>query len=334
MMRAAVVMLLMIGAAVMLLRDAQAELSRPLGIAQGTLVQVPRGASLGALLQDWQRAGWISARQRAYLSLHARATGAALRLKAGEYEFGPQLGARDLVALVVSGRAVQHELRIIEGWRFEDAVAALRRHAAVQQTLPQADAAALMSAIGQAGVHPEGRFYPDTYRFTRGTTDVALLRHAFEAMAARLAEDWESREEGLPYLTPDQALVMASIVERETGAPAERREIAGVFIRRLRMGMRLQTDPTVIYGLGNAFDGNLRKRDLLADTPYNTYTRAGLPPTPICLPGRAALRAAMHPAPGETLYFVARGDGTHQFSETMTQHTAAVREFQLKRRRR
>jgi len=239
----------------------------------------------------------------------------------------------DLTALLVSGRAVLHELRLVEGWRFDEALAAVRQHAALQQTMPQADAAKLMKALGHGELHPEGRFYPDTYHFPRGTTDVAFLRRAFDTMQSALDVEWPRRAEGLPYLVPGDALTLASIVERETGATSERAEIAGVFVRRLQLGMRLQTDPSVIYGLGATFDGNLRKRDLLADTPYNTYTRRGLPPTPICLPGRAALQAALHPAPGKTLYFVARGDGSHQFSATIAEHDAAVRKYQLRRRR-
>lgn len=333
-MRAGTLLLALLLAAGAVLNDAYRQLNAPLPIPRGTLVEVPRGAGLGALARDWQQQGWLtSTRQRLYLTWYSRATGQALNLKAGEYEFGPGLRPLDLTALLVSGQVVFHELRIIEGWRFADALAALRQHAAIRQTLPGADAAGLMAALGHKGQHPEGRFFPDTYRFGRGTTDLALLKRAYDAMAAALAEEWAAREEGLPYPDPDAALTMASIVERETGAPHERAEIAGVFVRRLRLGMRLQTDPTVIYGLGAAFDGNLRKRDLLADGPYNTYTRGGLPPSPICLPGRAALHAALHPAPGKTLYFVARGDGSHQFSETMTEHDAAVRRYQLRRRK-
>ena len=188
--------------------------------------------------------------------------------------------------------------------------------------------------LGAPGQPAEGRFYPDTYRFARGTTDAAFLRRAYQAMEGVLAQEWAGRSPNLPYASPDEALIMASIVERETGMIDERAEIAGVFVRRLQKKMRLQTDPSVIYGLGAKFDGNLRKRDLLADGPYNTYTRAGLPPTPICLPGRAALNAAMHPAAGKTLYFVARGDGSHVFTETFADHDAAVRKYQLRRRRR
>lgn len=333
-MRRALRVLLLGAAGVLLVHDLRGQLYEPLPIAPGYLVEVPRGSNLAGVLAQWQQEGVLrSSRQRAYLSAYARLTGQARAIKAGEYELQPGMRAVDLTALLVSGRVVLHELRFVEGWRFDEALAALRRHVAIRQTLPEAGAAELMAAIGQAGLHPEGRFYPDTYRFPRGTTDVAFLERAFAAMAAVLDEEWASRAADLPYRSPDEALTMASIVERETGVAGERAEIAGVFVRRLRLGMRLQTDPTVIYGLGSAFDGNLRKRDLLADTPYNTYTRRGLPPTPICLPGRAAIHAALHPAGGKSLYFVSRGDGSHQFSETLSEHDAAVRKYQLRRRR-
>lgn len=334
-MRRALLVLLLAAGAVLLVRDLRGQLYEPLPIAPGYLVDVPRGAGLAGLLLQWRQQGVLrSSRQRVYLLAYARLAGQARAIKAGEYELQPGMRAVDLTALLVSGRVVQHELRFVEGWRFDEALAALRQHAAIRQTLPEAGDAELMAAIGHEGLHPEGRFYPDTYHFPRGTTDVAFLQRAFAAMAAVLDEEWTARSESLPYRSPDEALTMASIVERETGVVGERAEIAGVFVRRLRMGMRLQTDPTVIYGLGAAFDGNLRKRDLLADTPYNTYTRRGLPPTPICLPGRAAIHAALHPADGKSLYFVARGDGSHQFSETISEHDAAVRKYQLRRRRR
>jgi UPF0755 protein len=332
-MRALFFVVLLVALAIVVGRDVQRQLSEPLDIPGGYLVDVPKGASLGGLLRDWERQGLLrSARQRLYLAAYARISGQAGSIKAGEYEFGPGMRPIDLTALLVSGRAVLHELRLIEGWRFEEALRAVRQHAAIAPTLPQADAAALMAALGRPELHAEGRFYPDTYRFPRGTTDLAFLRRAFETMESALAEEWAARAENLPYTAPDEALIMASIVERETSVVDERAAIAGVFVRRLEKGMRLQTDPTVIYGLGAAFDGNLRKADLLTDTPYNTYTRRGLPPTPICLPGRAAIRAALHPAPGKTLYFVARGDGSHQFSETIAEHDAAVRKYQMRRR--
>ena len=331
-MRTLFVLILLAAALAATAYDVRQQLFEPLPLAQPVIVQVPRGTGVQALLRGWQQAGVLqSSRQRWYLSMYTRLSGRAPSLKAGEYEFGYGMRAIDLVALVASGHVLMHELRIVEGWRFDQALDAVRHADALAQTLRDADAAAIMAAIGRPGMHPEGRFYPDTFRFPRGTTDVAFLKRAADAMDQALQSEWASRDLALPYKTPDEALVMASIVERETGAEGERAQIAGVFVRRLQAGMRLQTDPTVIYGLGAAFDGNLRKRDLLADTPYNTYTRKGLPPTPICLPGRAALHAALHPASGKALYFVSRGDGTHQFSETMAEHEAAVRKYQLHR---
>jgi UPF0755 protein len=328
--------LLAVAAAVLAVRDVRSQLVAPLPLAQPRVLDVPRGATLNGLLRVFEEHGVLtSGRQRLYLSWYARLTGQARALKAGEYQLLPGMRAMDLTALLASGRVVLHELTLVEGWTFAQALAAVHAHVAITRSPLEGDAvAALMEALGAPGQHPEGRFHPDTYRFPRGTSDVEFLRRAHQAQARVLAQEWATRAPDLPYATPEEALVMASIVERETGQAGERGEIAGVFVRRLQKGMRLQTDPSVIYGLGAAFDGNLRKRDLLADGPYNTYTRRGLPPTPICLPGRAALQAALHPAPGKTLYFVSRGDGSHQFSETLTEHEAAVRKYQLKRRAR
>jgi UPF0755 protein len=187
----------------------------------------------------------------------------------------------------------------------------------------------MMNRLGRPGEHPEGRFFPDTYQFTRGQTDLEFLDRAMRKMDEELAAAWEERAPDLPLASPYQALILASIVEKETGQPDERPAIAGVFARRLRKGMRLQTDPTVIYGMGDRYDGNIRRRDLVEDTPYNTYVHTGLPPTPICMPGRDALRAAVNPAPGEALYFVSRGDGSHVFSASLEEHNAAVKRYQL-----
>jgi len=337
-MRYLLLVLVGIGAAVWAGRDVQSQLQATLPISAPQFVDVPRGATMNGLLRDFESRGVLaSKRQRVYLSWYARLNGQADALQAGEYSLDPGLRAMDLTAHLASGQVVLHELTLVEGWTFAQALAAVHANAAIARTLPEngvLDAAALlMNAIGVPGQHPEGRFYPDTYRFPRGTTDVDFLRRAHRTMEQVLSQEWADRSADLPYDGPGQALTMASIVERETGLVDERGEIAGVFVRRLQKRMRLQTDPSVIYGLGAAFDGNLRKRDLLADGPYNTYTRRGLPPTPICLPGRGALHAALHPAPGKTLYFVSRGDGSHVFSETFAEHDAAVRKFQLKRRR-
>jgi UPF0755 protein len=224
---------------------------------------------------------------------------------------------------------VQYPLTLVEGWTFRQVMEALQADERLEHLIEDPSAEAVMARLGRRGVHPEGRFFPDTYHFTRGSSDLDILKRAHAAMERVLAEEWEARADGLPIESPDEALILASIIEKETGLASERAEIAGVFVRRLRLGMRLQTDPTVIYGLGDDFDGNLRRADLRNDHPYNTYVHAGLPPTPIALPGREAIRAALNPADGETLYFVARGDGSHAFSVTLEEHNRAVRKYQL-----
>ena len=241
------------------------------------------------------------------------------------------MNSRQLLEMLVQGRAVQHSFTLIEGWTFRQLRQQLARLEPLAQTLAGQPDAEIMRQLGQSGLHAEGRFAPDTFFFQRGQRDLDLLRRAFEEQQRRLTQVWEQRQAGLPLKTADQALILASLVEKETGLASERPEIAGVFIRRLQLGMRLQTDPAVIYGLGDAFDGNLRRADLQADTPYNSYTRAGLPPTPIAMPGRAALLAVVRPASGTALYFVARGDGSHQFSATLDEHNRAVARYQLKK---
>jgi len=254
------------------------------------------------------------------------------RLQVGEYSVGHGISPRQLLRKLEAGRVIEYRFTAVEGWSMRELRAALALHDALEQTLGEMDDAALMAALDRPGVHPEGRFLPETYHYTRGVRDIDLLKRAALAMDVALGAAWAGRDDDLPLQTPEQALVLASIVEKETGRASERAQIAGVFIRRLRMGMRLQTDPTVIYGLGAGFDGNLRRRDLQTDTPYNTYTRAGLPPTPIAMPGRDALLAAVHPAAGNSLYFVARGDGSHHFSVTLSEHNRAVAKYQLRRR--
>ena len=321
------VALLMVGFAL----DVKRELASPLAIASPTSFEIAPGSSLPKVLAAARERGLFgSGRQAQYLGVLARIEGTAGAIKAGEYRLEPGLKPRELLALWVSGKTVLQELQLIEGWRFVDAVKLVRAAPTLNHTLPEnLDAAALMTALGRPGQLPEGRLFPDTYRFTKGMTDVAFLRNALAAQDKVLAEEWAQRAPNLPYDAPEQALTMASIIEKETGVAAERPQIAGVFVRRLQLGMRLQTDPTVIYGIGDAYDGNIRSKDLVTDTPYNTYTRDGLPPTPICLPGREAIRAALHPADGDALYFVAKGDGTHHFSATLSEHNFAVKRYQL-----
>ena len=253
------------------------------------------------------------------------------RLQVGDYTIRHGITPAELLRKLERGDVIHYRFTIVEGWSLRELRAALARDERVRQTLADIDDAALMAKLGRDGVHPEGRFLPETYHFTRGMSDLDLLRRALLAMDVALAEAWNDRLDELPLETPDELLTLASIIEKETGKASERPEIAGVFVRRLRLGMRLQTDPTVIYGMGSAYDGNIRRSDLTTDTPYNTYTRGGLPPTPIAMPGRAALQAAANPLPGNTLYFVSRGDGSHVFSATLAEHNRAVACHQLKR---
>jgi UPF0755 protein len=308
----------------------QAFLDTPLTIApEGLVYEVPRGTSLAALARDLEARGVVD--NGRYLAWYWRYTGQANRIRAGEYRLEPGLDPDGLLALLVSGRTVTYTLTLIEGWNIRQVRAAVAAHPVLEHTLGDADDAALMERLGRPGEHPEGRFFPDTYHFSRGTSDLEFLRRAMHAMDRELEAAWAARVADIPLETPYQALILASIIEKETGLAEERRDIAGVFARRLRLGMKLQTDPTVIYGMGERFDGNIRRADLREDTPYNTYVHRGLPPTPIAMPGREALRAAVDPAPGKTLYFVSRGDGSHVFSATLEEHNAAVRKYQLKR---
>ena len=230
--------------------------------------------------------------------------------------------------MMVLGRETLLSIRLIEGWTLRQVRAALLAAPGLKPSAAAMSDEALMASLGSPGVPAEGRFFPDTYTYSKGVSDLAVLRRAHRAMQARLAAAWADRAADTPLKSMDEALVLASIVEKETGREADRGLVAGVFVNRLRIGMPLQTDPTVIYGLGPAFDGNLRKRDMLADTPYNTYTRNGLPPTPIALPGLASLRAAVQPQSTRALYFVAKGDGSSQFSETLAEHNRAVNRYQ------
>ncbi|MGF1527472.1 MAG: endolytic transglycosylase MltG [Candidatus Competibacterales bacterium] len=306
----------------------QAVLDSPLDLpADGATLEVPSGQAFATLARELETRGWL--RDAAYLRLHGRLSGLATRIQAGEYALAPTTTPRQLLAMLATGQVRLHALTVVEGWTFAQLRAAVAAHPKLRPTLAGLDASAIMARLGRPGEHPEGRFFPDTYYFPANTTDLAFLRRAYATMEERLAATWAQRSPDLPLETPYQALILASIIEKETGQAGERAEIAGVFVRRLRKGMRLQTDPTVIYGLGDAFDGNLTRAHLRQDTPYNTYTRHGLTPTPIALPGAAALAAAVNPAPGDTYYFVARGDGSHAFSRTLQEHNRAVRRYQL-----
>ena len=325
-----VTLLALSAAAITLARYQQFQATRLNVPADGLIYTLPAGASLNQLANDLEARGII--RHPRFFMLLGRQLEAATRLKAGEYTLLANMTPQALLEELVAGKVIQHELTLIEGHSFREMLQRVNAHPVLEHTLDDMSDAEIMVAIGHPGQHPEGRFLPDTYHITRGTTDVEFLQRAYQAMAVRLQEEWQEREEGLPFNSADEALILASIVEKETGVPAERPAIAGVFVRRLQKKMRLQTDPTVIYGMGPSYDGNIRKRDLLKDTPYNTYTRDGLPPTPIAMPGIEAIHAVMHPAAGKSLYFVAMGEGRHYFSANLKQHNLAVDKFQKKKK--
>ena len=266
---------------------------------------------------------------RLQFELLSRALGRAQDVKAGSYELAAAPTPLELLDILTRGDVTQAELRFIEGWTLRQLRAALDANTAVRHDSQGLSEAALMQKLGAAEKLAEGLFFPETYLFAKGTSDFHVLRRAYQAMQRHLAREWQAREPSLPYKSPYEALVMASIVEKETGRAAEREMIAGALVNRLRIGMLLQVDPTVIYGLGEAFDGNLKKIHLLTDGPYNSYTRAGLPPTPIAAAGLASLRAALRPAKTDAIYYVARGDGSSAFSRTLEEHNRAVRKYQL-----
>ncbi|MBI5717569.1 MAG: endolytic transglycosylase MltG [Burkholderiales bacterium] len=289
-------------------------------------VNVQAGATARAVAQSWVDAGLQTHPRLLYEWF--RWSGQARSIRAGTYELTQATTPRRLLTMMVNGEVALERVRFIEGWTFRQLRAELARAPRLRPETRDMSDAQLMAAIGAPGQHPEGRFFPDTYAYGRDVADLVVLKRAYAAMHERLAAAWAERAADSPLKSADEALVLASIVEKETGIESDRPIVAGVFANRLRQGMLLQTDPAVIYGLGQAFDGNLRKRDLLADTPYNTYTRAGLPPTPIALPGLASLRAAVRPQATGALYFVARGDGSSVFSETLAEHSRAVERFQ------
>jgi UPF0755 protein len=291
-------------------------------------VEIHRGDSFRTVLATLRDAGIRQGKDLEWQAL-AWQLGVRSRLQVGEYAIAAGTTPEQLLWQFNKGRVVQYRFTIVEGWNIRELRAALAQAPRMKHELADLDDAALMVKLGRIGVHPEGRFLPETYQYTRGTSDVAVLKRAAKDMDTALANAWRTRDRAIPLRDPEQALILASIVEKETARADERPRIAGVFTRRLKLGMLLETDPTVIYGLGSSYDGKIHKRDLLNDTPYNTYTRAGLPPTPIAMPGRAALQAATHPAPGDALYFVARGDGSHEFTSNYADHLRAVAKYQL-----
>lgn len=301
-----------------------------LQLATPELLQVERGNTPVALLGRLEQRGVISG--SIWIRLLWRLQQSSPGVQIGEYSIDGQMTVADLLEKWRSGEVEQYRLTLVEGWNFTQLRAAMARTDELQHSIGELSDGEIMRLLGQEGVHPEGQFYPDTYYFTRGQKDLELLRQANQRLRQVLAEEWEQRAEGLPYSGPEQALIMASIIEKETGAAHERKQIAGVFVRRLQKRMLLQTDPTVIYGMGDSYQGRIRRSDLRTPTPYNTYVIRGLPPTPIAMVGREAIHAALHPADGDSLYFVAKGDGTHHFSSTLAEHNRAVRKYQLQRR--
>jgi UPF0755 protein len=292
--------------------------------------EIAPGSGFRSAADQLEKAG-VQVRRYEF-ELLARALGRERDIKAGSYELTEPVTPTDLLDMLTRGDFTQAEVRLIEGWTFGQFRAALDANPDLRHDSKGLDDAQLLAAVKAAEPHPEGLFFPDTYLFAKGSSDLAVLRRAYHAMQRHLKAEWDTRTPNLPYRSPYEALIMASIVEKETGRASERDTIAGALMNRLRIGMRLQVDPTVIYGLGNAFDGNLKKIHLLEDGPYNTYTRAGLPPTPIAMPGRASLRAAMRPAKTDALYYVSRGDGSSQFSRSLEEHNRAVSKYQLKGR--
>lgn len=265
--------------------------------------------------------------------LLVRALGMAEQIKAGNYLIQNQITPYDLVMLFSQGGAEsQLSITFIEGHTFAQMREAIRTNDSIKHLTIAYTDAQILEKIGAKETNAEGLFFPDTYFFSQGMSDEDIFKRAYEVMQDRIEKAWQNRSAGLPYQSPYEALIMASIVEKETGKASERPLIAGVFLNRLRIGMRLQTDPSVIYGIGERYDGNIHKQDLLNDTPYNTYTRDGLPPTPIAMPGLAAIEAALHPAPTKALYFVGKGDGSHFFSNSLEEHNRAVRQYQLHRK--
>ncbi|MNM24970.1 putative aminodeoxychorismate lyase [compost metagenome] len=318
---------LMLGASAWKIHSA---LVQPLNITQEELLEVPKGTTPNRTLLRMEADGVI--KDAFWLRVYWRFNLPKQPLHSGEYRMTPGMTVEGLIDLWKRGEMVQYSLTLVEGWNFHQVRAALAKEEKIEQTLNGLSDSQVMDKLGHAGILPEGRFFPDTYRFVRGMSDVELLKTAYDRLDEVLAKEWNQRATDLPYSGPYQALIMASLVEKETGVPQERGQIAGVFVRRMAIGMLLQTDPTVIYGLGDRYNGKLTRAHLKEATPYNTYMISGLPPTPIAMVGREAIHAALNPVEGSSLYFVARGDGSHVFSDDLDAHNNAVREYQLKRR--
>lgn len=318
------------GALAWLWRDFTRFSTTPLHVGStGESIDIGRGTSFKDIVHQLRGQG-LSTSAPLYWRVLAEKMHVAGRLHAGEYALVPGLTPQQLLTNMAEGKVLQRDVTIVDGWTFRDVLQALAKADHLKHDTTGLDDAAIMQKIGAPGEKPEGQFLPETYAYVRGDSDLDVLRRAHEAMTRTLAALWSQRDPNLPLAKPYDALILASIVEKETGRADERAQVAGVFIRRLQKNMLLQTDPSVIYGMGASYAGTIHKSDLTTDTPYNTYTRPGLPPTPIAMPGKPAIQAALHPASGEALYFVARGDGTHIFASTLEEQNRHVACYQLK----
>ncbi len=311
-------------------QDMRKQLITPLAISVDTVLEIKPGQSLKSLANRLVDMSWIP--HHYYFVYEGRRQGKASSLKVGEFNIIAGTTPLELLDILVAGKVRQYSLTIPEGWTFKQILQAIRANPNLTRTLNSDEPSQVMSSIGYAGHFAEGRIFPDTYLFPAGTSDRDFLLRAVRMQESILREEWEHRDPNLPYQSAYEALIMASIIEKETGLAEERGKIAGVFVRRLQKGMKLQTDPTVIYAMADKFDGDIRRKDLSIDSPYNTYVYKGLPPTPIASPGREAINAALHPEPGTALYFVAKGEGSHYFSDNLKEHNKAVAKYQLKRR--
>lgn len=320
-------------AALLAWKDYRRFVDAPLSLNEARIIEFSRGTGFREIVRQLRRER-ITDGSPFYWRVLSRELDVASRLHAGEYSLQPGLTPRGLIGMMAQGKVIQHQFTVVEGWTFKQLRLALASAEGIGQTLTGLDDASIAARLDIPEGKPEGWFLPETYAWVKGDDDFAILSRSHAAMRSALERLWPDRDPDLPLATPYEALILASIIEKESGVADERAQISGVFTRRLQIGMRLQTDPTVVYGMGEKYDGNIRRRDLETDTEFNTYTRAGLPPTPIALPGLSALRAAMHPADGNALYFVAFGDGTgrHEFSATLNEHNRAVSRYLVRSR--
>ena len=305
-------------------------LDAPVEMEEPASFEVEQGTAFLHVAREFEDRGWVD--DAFWLRVKARLFPELAGIQSGYYRFEPGTTVTQMLQAMVDGRTHTWSIRFGEGWTFARIREELAGHGHLEHTIADLSDEAVMERLGEPDMHPEGWFYPETYQYHKGQTDLSLLRQAYNRMNRVLTQEWADRKPDLPYSSPYEALIMASIIERETGVPHERRRIAGVFVRRLEKGMRLQTDPTVIYGMGERYEGRITRSDLRQHTLYNTYRIDGLPPTPIAMPGQPSIHAAVNPAEGDALFFVARGDGSHRFSRTLEEHNEAVREYQLQRR--